>query len=93
MGELIDRLKTEFGDEGKDENDIGCRVVVSDDEAIFVEVCGNTVHGTASINGYEIAYCEEADGHMPSNATPWSGGLIEPLEFYIPEEGEIIEVE
>lgn len=91
MGELIDRLKTAFGGE-EDKTDIGCRVVVSDDEG-GVEVCGNDVYGTGCVDGHKIEYCLEADAHVPSNATPWNSGLIGTLDFYIPEEDEIIEVE
>ena len=86
MGSLLDRIRSSLG--LVDKNDIGCRAVIDEESG---EVCGNAVWGRGCVDGYEVKYCRK-DNHVPSNATPWSGGLVDPLTFYIPEDDELIEV-
>jgi len=67
---------------------VGCQVITDSEEK---SICGNTPAGHLYREGVEIQYCESAN-HIPSEATPWNSGRIEPLTFYLPEEDRTVEV-
>lgn len=66
-----------------------CTAVVGDTSSDKPELCGDPARGRGKINGREIKFCKS---HTPSDAIS-AGGRIKPVEFYIRETDETIEVE
>lgn len=90
MSQLLAKVKQVLG-RGDDENAIGCRAIVDEESGAL---CDGDSWGRGCVDGHEVKYCES---HAPGDAASAAmGGVsvsrIEPVQFYIPESDEVIEV-
>lgn len=83
----LERLQTILDERMSDDENSGCQAVIDESTT---ELCGTTVWGRGTIDGYEIGYC---DSHAPSGAVGMAcSGRTHPVVFYVPEADTTIEV-